>query len=85
MSDRVSKELSARAKSLSDSRECFIEVYIDNQSLFVIVYLSSCLGGGGLTDGKQRRENLTSSYTRMKMNVFKVFVIFIFGWDQLLC
>jgi len=37
MSDRVSKELSASAKSLSDSSECFIEVYIDNQSLFVIV------------------------------------------------
>ncbi len=38
MSDRVSKELSASAKSKSDSRECFIEVYIDNQNLFIIVY-----------------------------------------------
>ncbi len=31
MSDRVSKELSASAKSLSESRECIIEVYINNQ------------------------------------------------------
>ncbi len=30
MSDRVSKELSASATSLSKSRECFIEVYIVN-------------------------------------------------------
>jgi hypothetical protein len=37
MSDRVSKELSASAKCLSD-RECFIEVYIDNRSLFDILY-----------------------------------------------
>jgi hypothetical protein len=37
MSDRVSKELSASAKSKDDGRECFIEVYIDNRSLFVIV------------------------------------------------
>ncbi len=34
----MSKELSASAKSLSDRSECFIEVYIDNRSLFVIVY-----------------------------------------------
>ncbi len=34
----MSKELSASAESLSDSRECFIKVYIDNQNLFVIVY-----------------------------------------------
>ncbi len=39
MSYRVSKELSASAKSLSSSRECFIEVYIDNQWIIVIVYL----------------------------------------------
>ncbi len=39
MSDWVSKELSASAKSLSDSRECFIEVCINNRSLFIIVYL----------------------------------------------
>jgi hypothetical protein len=38
MSDRVSKELIASAKSKGDSRECFIEVYIDNRSLFIIVY-----------------------------------------------
>ncbi len=31
MSDRVSKELNASAKCLSKSRECFIEVYINNQ------------------------------------------------------
>ncbi len=37
MSDRVSKDLRASAKSLSDSRECFLEVFINNQSLFVIV------------------------------------------------
>jgi hypothetical protein len=37
MSDRVSKELSASAKSLSKSKECFIEVYINNQCLIVIV------------------------------------------------
>ncbi len=37
MSERVSKELSASAKSLSESRECFIEEYIDNRLLIVIV------------------------------------------------
>ncbi len=43
MSDRVSKELSASAKSLSKSRECFIEVYIDNRCLIVIIYkVGSC-------------------------------------------
>jgi hypothetical protein len=31
MSDRVSKELSASARGLRKSRECFIEVYIYNQ------------------------------------------------------
>ncbi len=31
MSDGVSKELSMSSKSLSESRECVIEVYIDNQ------------------------------------------------------
>ncbi len=41
-SDRVSKELSASAKSLSKSRECFIDIYIDNQCLFVIVYRAKC-------------------------------------------
>jgi hypothetical protein len=38
MSDRVSKELSASAISLSKSRECFIEVYIDNRCIIVIIY-----------------------------------------------
>jgi len=38
MSDRVSKELSASAKSLSRSRECFIEVYNDNRCLIIIIY-----------------------------------------------
>jgi hypothetical protein len=38
MSVRVSKELSVSAKSLSNSRECFIEVYIDNCCLIIIVY-----------------------------------------------
>ncbi len=43
MSDRVSKELSASTKSLSESRECFIEVYIDNRWLIVIVYFGKLL------------------------------------------
>jgi hypothetical protein len=38
MSDSVSKELSASTKILSKSRECFLEVYINNQCLIVIVY-----------------------------------------------
>jgi hypothetical protein len=42
MSDRVSKELSASAESWSKSRECFIEVYIDNQCLIIIVYTECC-------------------------------------------
>jgi len=42
MSDRVSKELSASAESCSKSRECFIEVYIDNQCLIIIVYAECC-------------------------------------------
>jgi hypothetical protein len=37
MSERVSKELSASAKSLSESRVCFIEEYIDNRWIIVIV------------------------------------------------
>jgi len=45
MSDRVSKIFwSARAQGWK-GREEFIEVYIDNQILFAIVYLSCCLGG----------------------------------------
>ncbi len=39
MSDRVSKALSASTKSLSESRECFIKVYIDNRCLIVIIYI----------------------------------------------
>ncbi len=42
MSDRVSKELSASAKILSESREVFIEVYIDN--LIVIIYPYKIVG-----------------------------------------
>jgi hypothetical protein len=34
----VSKELSASANSLSESRECVIEVYFDNQWLIIIEY-----------------------------------------------
>jgi hypothetical protein len=37
MSDRACKELSASAKCLSESREGFIEVYIDNRWIIVIV------------------------------------------------
>ncbi len=47
----MTKEFSASAKSLSESRECFIEVYIDNRCLIIIVYLSCCLGC--LTDKKE--------------------------------
>jgi hypothetical protein len=38
MSDRVSEELSMSAKSLRQSRECFIEVYIDNQLIIIIIF-----------------------------------------------
>jgi hypothetical protein len=37
MSDKESKELGAIAKCLSESRECFIEVYIDNGLIIIIV------------------------------------------------
>ena len=37
-SDRVSRNVLKRKRSLGESRECFIEVYMDNQSVFVIVY-----------------------------------------------
>ncbi len=37
MSDRVSRNVLECKRSRVESRECFIEVYIDNQSLFVIV------------------------------------------------
>ncbi len=37
MSDRVSRNVLKRRRLRIESRECFIEVYIDNQSLFVIV------------------------------------------------
>jgi hypothetical protein len=43
MSNRVSKELSASAKSLSESREFFIEAYINNWCLIIIVYSDSAL------------------------------------------
>jgi len=38
MSDMVSKELSPSSKGLSESRECLMEVYIDNQCLVIIIY-----------------------------------------------
>jgi hypothetical protein len=38
MSDRVSRNVLERKRSRVGSREYFIEVYIDNRSLFVIVY-----------------------------------------------
>ncbi len=39
-SDRVSKEWSISALKVIKSRECFIEVYIDNQCLIVVVYFN---------------------------------------------
>ena len=36
-SDRVSRNVLKRKPSRVESRECFIEVYIDNRSLFVII------------------------------------------------
>ncbi len=36
-SDRASRNVSKHKRSRIESRECFIEVYIDNQSLFVII------------------------------------------------
>jgi hypothetical protein len=36
-SDRVSRNILERKCSRVESRECFIAVYIDNQSLFIIV------------------------------------------------
>jgi hypothetical protein len=37
-SERVSRNVLERKRSRVESRECFLEVYINNQSLFVIVY-----------------------------------------------
>ncbi len=39
MSDRVSRNVLERKRLRVESRGCFIEVYIDNQSIFVIVYI----------------------------------------------
>jgi hypothetical protein len=39
MSDRVSRNVLKHKRSRIERRECFIEVYIDNQSLFIIVYI----------------------------------------------
>ncbi len=39
----MSKDLNASAESLSESRECFIDVYIDNQWLIIIVYSKKML------------------------------------------
>ena len=38
-SDRVSINVLERKRLRIESRECFTEVYIDNQSIFVIVYI----------------------------------------------
>ncbi len=38
-SDRVSRNVLERKRLRIESRECFTEVYIDNQSIFVIVYI----------------------------------------------
>ncbi len=38
MSDRVSRNVLEGKRSRIESRECFVEVYIDNQSIFIIVY-----------------------------------------------
>ena len=40
-SDRVSRNVLERKRSRAGSTECFIEVYIDNQSLFVIIYYAT--------------------------------------------
>ncbi len=37
MSDRVSRNVLERKHSRIKSRECFIEVYIDNRRIFVII------------------------------------------------
>ncbi len=37
MSDRVSKGWGASTLKVVKSRECFVEVYIDNQCLIVII------------------------------------------------
>jgi hypothetical protein len=37
-SERVSRNVLERKCSRVESRECFLEVYIDNRSLFIIVY-----------------------------------------------
>ncbi len=39
MSDRVSRNVSKCKRSRIESRECFIEIYSNNQSIFVIIYL----------------------------------------------
>ena len=38
-SDRVSRNVLERKRLRIESRECFTEVYINNQSIFVIVYI----------------------------------------------
>jgi hypothetical protein len=42
ISDRASRNVLERKHSRVESRECFIEVYINNRSLFVIVYYIKC-------------------------------------------
>jgi len=36
--DRVSRNVLEHKRSRIESRECFVEVYIDNQSIFIIIY-----------------------------------------------
>jgi hypothetical protein len=36
-SDRVSRNVLERKRLRIESRECFIEVYFDNQSIFIII------------------------------------------------
>ncbi len=42
ISDRASRNVLERKHLRVESRECFIEVYINNRSLFVIVYYIKC-------------------------------------------
>jgi hypothetical protein len=55
MSYRVSKEWSASAKSLRKSRECFIEVYIDNWWIIIIVYSICFMSSKALAYIKDRQ------------------------------
>ncbi len=41
MSVRVSRNVLERKRSSIETRECFIEVYIDNRSIFIILYCNN--------------------------------------------